>query len=104
MPTHVQPDTLIAEMHRPMPHTTFSAEEIQQQQLDSYSESLYDNIDGPAQAMSTRSGRPIEIIAPGQRSQQQQQQEEEEDDDYEEEFGSTSVDATDGPTGIVIDI
>ncbi len=103
MPTHVQPDTLISEMHRPMPHTSFSAEEIQQQQMDSYSESLYDNIDGPAQAMSTRSGRPTEIIAPGQKSQQQQQQQdEEEEDDYEEEFGST--DATDGPTGIVIDI
>ena len=101
VPTHVQPDTLIAEMHRPMPHTTFSEEEIQQQQMDSYSESLYDNIDGPAQAMSTRSGRPTEIIAPGQKSRNQQQEEEEEDD-YEEEFGST--DATDEPTGIVIDI
>lgn len=104
MPTHVQPDTLISEMHRPMPHTNFSEEEIQQQQMESYSESLYDNIDGPAQAMSTRSGRPTEIIAPGQRSQQQQQEEEEEDDDYEEEFGSTNIDAADAPTGIVIDI
>ena len=101
VPKHLQPDTLIEEMHRPMTHVNFTEEELQISQIENYSDSLYSATDGPSNAMSTRSGRLTEIISPLEMKHSVPIQEEEEDD-YEEDFSSTEVDKQE--EGIVINI
>ena len=107
VPTHLQPDTLIEEMHRPIAHINFTEEELQLSQIENYNDSLYNMKDGPSNAMSTRSGRLTEIISPLEMKRsstqiQSTQIQELEDEDYEEDFGSTEADKQD--EGIVINI